>query len=275
VLDDAVQLAPIGVAGELWIAGLGLARGYRNQPELTRERFVTLPALPGVRLYRTGDIVRRTASGLIEFLGRADHQIKQRGFRIELDEIEACVRGLAQPRQCAVVAQRGPSGDPVIVAYLVDCPLPHEALRARLLTRLPDYMVPSAFVDLPELPTLTNGKLDRKALPEPVTAGATADRVLPRTASEELVSRVFADALRRDAVSVNDNFFDLGGHSLMASRIMLRLRAQTNLVLPLRLLFEHPTVGGLAAAIDASRWSERQSEHEIPSRDAGREEFEL
>jgi amino acid adenylation domain-containing protein len=276
VLDDAGQLAPIGVAGELHVAGAGLARGYRNRAELTAERFVTRSLLPGVRLYRTGDTVRRNTEGLIEFLGRADHQIKLRGFRIELDEIEAAIRSIAKPRQCAVVARKSPSGEPMIVGYLVDCEMNDESLRPALHARLPEYMLPVAFVAMEELPVLPNGKLDRQALPEPRQSATMRQLVNPRSETEEMVCSAFIDALKRDAISVTDNFFDLGGHSLMAGRIMSRLRTQTGLALPLRTLFEHPTIAELASAIDASRWSEQQS-RESPSQTDGtsREEFEL
>ena len=276
VLDDAGQLAPIGVPGELYLAGVGLARGYRNRDDLTAERFVTRSLLPGVRLYRTGDIVRRSAGGLIEFLGRADHQIKLRGFRIELDEIEAAVRSISKPRQCAVVARKSPSGEPMIVAYLVDCVMNDQELRAALQARLPEYMVPVAFVAMEELPLLPNGKLNRHALPEPRASAGQRHLVSPRNDTEKLVYSAFVDALKRDAVSVTDNFFDLGGHSLMAGRIMSRLRTQTGLTLPLRTLFDHPTVAELASAIDASRWIQQQLRDSPPKADgADREEFEL
>jgi acyl-coenzyme A synthetase/AMP-(fatty) acid ligase len=274
VLDDGGQLCAIGVAGELHVAGQGLARGYRNRPDLTAERFIHSQAVPGVRLYRTGDVVRRSADGLIEFLGRADHQIKLRGFRIELDEIESALRICAKPRQCAVVARKASSGEPLIVAYLVDSRVDHDSVREALLARLPEYMVPAAFVDLPELPVLPNGKLDRRALPEPTLAAPAGALIAPRNDTEQMVAGIFAEALGQGVVSVTDNFFDLGGHSLLASRIMLQLRGRTGLTLPLRTLFEHPTVAGLAIAIDASRWNARESQSRKPS-ETGREEFEL
>jgi surfactin family lipopeptide synthetase A len=276
VLDEVRQLAPIGVAGELHVAGAGLARGYRNRTDLTAERFVTSPLLPGVRLYHTGDIVRRNSAGLIAFLGRADHQIKLRGFRIELDEIESAVRTAANPRQCAVIARQQSSGDHIIVAYLVDSNLSDDALRRALLARLPEYMVPSAFVAIDELPALLNGKLNRHALPEPTSYRAAQTLMAPSSETESLVCRVFRESLKRETISITDNFFDLGGHSLMAGRIISRLRTETGLALPLRTLFEHPTVKGLATVIDVSRWSERQSTSNSPRSDqANREEFEL
>ena len=262
IVNPRMQLAPIGAPGELLIGGAGLARGYLNRPELTAEKFVPGPFCrePGARLYRTGDRARYLPDGNIEYLGRMDAQVKIRGYRIEPEEIEAGILQHPAVRQVAVIAREDVPGEKRLVAYLVaenqkTADLV-DRLRSRLRTTMPEYMVPAHFIQLESLPLTHNGKLDRKALPPPGATESTPSlaRVAPRTPPEELVARMFRDVLARNDIGVFDNFFDLGGDSLMAARLMARLRAASGMDLPLRNLFERPTVARLAEAIDALSW---------------------
>ncbi len=259
ILDGKMQAVPIGTPGELYIGGDGLARGYLNRPDLTAERFVPNPYSdePGTRLYRTGDLVRYLpdGNGNIEFLGRIDNQVKIRGFRIELGEIETVLGQHSGVREVVVTAREDVPGDKRLVAYIV----PHPAhsptageLRAYLKERLPDYMVPSAFVPVWEMPLTPNGKVDRKALPAPEYGRSEedSDYVGPRTPVEEEMARIWASVLGVECVSVHDNFFDIGGHSLGATQIISRLREAFHVELPLRNLFETPTVAGLAESVE-------------------------
>ena len=258
VLDGHRAVVPVGVAGELYIGGAGVARGYRNRPELTAERFVPDPFsdLPTARLYRTGDQVRRRPDGSLEFRGRLDEQVKIRGHRVECGEVEAALRTHAGVREAAVVA-RGGGGDTRLVAYLVArgaAPPPSGELRAHLRRTLPEVMVPSAFVVLDALPLTPNGKLDRAALAavehraEPETVP-----VRPRTAAEEAVAAIWTEVLGCVHVGVADNFFDLGGHSLNATQVISRMRTVMEVDLPLRALFEGPTVADLARTVEECR----------------------
>jgi amino acid adenylation domain-containing protein len=252
LVDARLDLVRQGVAGELCIGGDGLAAGYWGHPDLTAEKFVPDPfaATPGRRLYRTGDLGRRRGDGAIEFLGRHDDQVKLRGFRIELAEIAATLRRHPAVAEAAVVVREDRPGERRIVAYLVGAPPPAAAaLRSFLAAKLPDHMVPSAFVALPALPLTPNGKVDRQALPAPAPEGEPTDR--PRNAVEEVVAAIWAEVLGRDEVGVRDDFFALGGHSLMATQIVSRLRLAFQAEVPLRALFEAPTVAGVAAAVAA------------------------
>ncbi|HEX8191249.1 MAG TPA: amino acid adenylation domain-containing protein, partial [Pyrinomonadaceae bacterium] len=277
VLDENLQLVPAGVAGELHVGGAGLARGYLNRPALTAERFVPHPfsTRPGERLYRTGDLARHLPDGELEFLGRMDHQVKVRGFRIELGEIEAVLAEHEGIREAAVVA-REEGGDRRLVAYVVAAPgdeADAAGLRAHLRGRLPEYMVPSAFVRLEELPLTPNGKLDRRALPPPGEAlllpSAAPDFVAARTATEEIISGIFAHLLRLPSVSVADNFFELGGHSLLATQVVSWIRDSLGVEIALRRLFESPTVAGLAEAVEGER-RERRGVKGVALRRVGR-----
>jgi amino acid adenylation domain-containing protein len=279
VLDRHMQPVPVGVHGELYIGGAGLAREYLHQPQLTAEKFVPDPFTPGARLYRTGDLVRYLPDGNIEFLGRIDHQVKIRGFRVELGEIESVLQRHPAVREVAVLAREDVPGDKRLVAYLVAENPPADLvgqLRSHLRASLPEHMVPAHFVTLEALPLTPNGKVDRKALPAP-SVGDEAPHtgaVAPRTAIEEMVMGVFRGVLERADFGVLDSFFDLGGHSLMAARLMARLQTASGIDVSLRNLFESPTVAGMAEAIDALSWS-AQSRALADDGTGNREEIEL
>ncbi|WP_408890052.1 amino acid adenylation domain-containing protein [Myxococcus faecalis] len=253
VLDEALQPVPIGVPGELYLGGEGLARGYLHQPALTAERFVAHPFEPQARLYKSGDIVRWLPDGHLEFVGRRDHQVKIRGFRIELGEIEAALTRSPDIDECVVLAREDSPGDRRLVAYFTSSRAPAvPELRERLKGSLPEYMVPSAFVRLPSLPLTLNGKVDRKALPSPDGISAPTDSyVAPRTPIEELLANLWAHLLSVPRVGVEDNFFDLGGHSLLATQLLSRIRANFGKELPLRALFQNATVAGLAQLLSS------------------------
>ncbi len=253
LLDDWLRPVPVGVSGELYVGGSGLARGYLNRLDLTAERFVPNPfGEAGTRLYRTGDLARRRSDGEIEFLGRVDHQVKIRGFRIELGEIEAALLRLPQVREAVVVARDDVSGGKRLVAYATargSASIEAAALRAALRETLPEHMVPSVFVELVALPLTANGKVDRKALPAPDIDGGIANRyVSPRDATQETLCRVWADVLGVERVGIEDNFFELGGHSLLAVTLIERLRKE-GLASDVRTLFAHPTPAGLSDKI--------------------------
>jgi amino acid adenylation domain-containing protein len=260
VLDPHLQLVPVGVLGELYVGGDGLATGYWKRPELTAEQFIENPlsSTPGDRLYRTGDVVRWLPTGDLEFLGRRDDQIKLRGYRIELAEIEAALREHASIADVVVVLRGATSAEKRLVAYIV--PQEEQApttsdLRAHLQKSIPDYMVPSAFVALDRLPLNPNGKVDRKALPEPRDERPEMEKeyVPPRSATEAALVWIWCETLGVQRVGVHDNFFELGGHSLLATQLISRVRATFQLEVPLREVFQQPTVAGLAAAIERAR----------------------
>ncbi|HYO14676.1 MAG TPA: amino acid adenylation domain-containing protein [Thermoanaerobaculia bacterium] len=264
VLDRGGHLQPVGVPGELCVGGGVLARGYLHRPDLTAERFVPDPfsSSPGGRLYRTGDLARHLPDGRLESLGRIDHQVKVRGFRIELGEIEAALLAHRGVKAAAVLAGGEPAGGASLVAYAVVSPgetpgepLGPSALRDFLRERLPPYMVPSFFVNLPALPLTPGGKVDRKALRAlgPQTGPVeTAVGRPPRTPTEELVAGIFADVLGLERVGSEDDFFELGGHSLLATRVTARVQAVFGVELPVRAVFEAPTVAGLAGRLEGA-----------------------
>ena len=259
LLDDTLHQVPVGEVGELFIGGDSVARGYWNRPDLTAERFITVPALSPLRLYRTGDLARFLPGGNLEYLGRADYQIKLRGHRIEPGEIEAFLEECRGVRQAVVVLREDREGDKRLVAYLVasaGSPESPAELRATLASKLPDYMVPSAFVFLPALPLTNNGKIDRKALlklPPPnlsAQAPRNADQPgAPETGSEmeQIIARAWCDALGVSSVGLSDNFFDLGAHSLTVAEVQARLQQDLAREIALVDLFEFSTVSALAA----------------------------
>nr|QEO73764.1 AMP-dependent synthetase and ligase [uncultured bacterium] len=255
VLDAHGRPVPVGVIGELYVGGDSLARGYLNEARLTAEKFIPDPfgTRPGARLYRTGDLVRFLPDGRLDFVGRADSQVKIRGFRIELGEIEAALAAHTDVRECAVMAREGAGAEKWLAAYVVAAegvtPRASE-LRSHLLAELPEYMVPTAFVMLDELPLTPNGKVDHKALPEPEVSASEAGYEGPRTPVEELLCGLWAGLLKVGRVGVEDNFFELGGHSLLATQLVSQVRETFRIELPLRALFESPTVAGLARVVE-------------------------
>ena len=263
VLDANQRPVPVGVAGELHIGGAALAHGYLRRPELTAEKFIPSPFTPepGARLYKTGDLARFLPDGNLQFLSRIDHQVKIRGFRVEPGEIEATLRQYPGVRDAVVLVREDDPGDKRLVGYLLvaeGMELNTGALRNFMKERLPDYMTPSAFVSLHAWPLTTNGKIDRRALPAPdqnvYHAGEELDQ--PRNEVEETLTGLWADALKLPAVGIHDNFFELGGHSLLAMRLMSRVRERFQMEIELRVLFETPTVAGMAAHIEQGPSSE-------------------
>ena len=278
LLDQHLQLVPNGVAAELFIGGAGLARGYLNRPELTAEKFIPNPfsAQPGSRLYRTGDLVRRRRDGKLEFAGRIDTQVKLRGFRVELGEIEAALSQHPYIAQAVVILREDRPGDKTLVAYLVakdGKTFDAGELRKYLQVSLPDYMVPAAFVTLEAMPLTPNKKVDRRLLPSPdySTAEQSSGFVAARTPIEEIVADIWACVLGLEKVGVNDNFFALGGHSLLATQVMSRLHDAFQVDLPLRALFEHATVAGLAETIEDAQLREEGLQAPPPLRAVERE----
>ena len=259
LLDAYLQLVPIGVIGELYIGGDGLARGYLNRPELTAEKFIRNPFSnqPNARLYKTGDLARYRADGNIEFIGRIDNQIKLRGFRIELGEVEAVLSQHPQVQEAVVIAREDQPGNKRLVAYFIsnlEQSITHE-LRSFLKTKLPDYMVPSAFVQLDTLPLTPNGKIDRRALPQPeIEETVSSTFIPPRNSTEEQLAMIWSSVLGIEQVGIHHNFFELGGHSLLATQVISRIRQVFEMELPLRALFEVPTVAELGERIETVRW---------------------
>jgi amino acid adenylation domain-containing protein len=260
ILDEDLQPVPVGEPGELHIAGIGLARGYLNRPDLTQEKFIPNPFVSelGERLYKTGDLARYLPDGNLEFLGRIDHQVKIRGFRIELGEVEAVLSQYPGLEEILVMAREDIPGDQRLVAYIKvanseQVPNPRE-LRRFLQDKLPDYMVPAAFVFLDTLPFNPNGKLDRRALPAPDASsfGQSTDFVAPRTSIEKVLAEIWTQVLGLEQVSINDNFFELGGHSLLATQVISRCRQAFNVEIPLHLLFEKPAIATFAEAITSN-----------------------
>src|SRR4029079_11935794 len=251
VLDCGLEPVPSGVTGELYIAGLGLARGYLNRSGLTSERFVADPhGSAGARMYRTGDLARWRSDGVLEVLGRADAQVKLRGFRIEPGEIEAALVAQDGVSQATVIARRDGAGGQRLIGYVVAATgavLDTAALRAALSRQLPDYMVPSALMVLDRLPLTPNGKLDRRALPEPELGSARAHRA-PRTPQEEILCSLFAEVLGLERVGIDDNFFALGGDSIMSIQLVSRARKAGLMITP-RAVFQHQTVEALSGVV--------------------------
>jgi amino acid adenylation domain-containing protein len=253
LLDANLRLVPEGVTGEIYLGGDGLARGYLNRPDLTAERFVPNPFSSdhSARLYRTGDLARYLDDGNLQYLGRVDHRVKIRGYRIELDEIAATIERHPSVRQCAVIATGHELEDKKLIAYVVTetgQALEAATLRTFLQTQLPAYMLPAQFIAIEEMPLTPSGKIDRRALPKAGTQRSEIAFEGPRTTSEVKLTALWASILKIERVGVHDNFFDLGGHSLLAFQLISRVRDDFKVELPLRRVFESPTVAAL------SRW---------------------
>jgi surfactin family lipopeptide synthetase C len=282
ILNSHLQPTPFGVPGELYIGGAGVSRGYLNRPDLTAEKFIPNPFSdePGARLYKTGDLARCRPDGNIEFLGRIDDQVKLRGFRIELREIEAVLNQHPAVRQTVALVHNNLHGGKELAAYVVpqqDGIATINDLRSFLRSKLPEYMIPSAFLFLDGLPLTANGKVDRRALPAPDQSWQELEKsfVPPRTPVEQALAAIWAEVLKLDRVGIHDNFFELKGHSLLATRVISRLRTAFGLEIPLRSLFEMPTVASLAAHVEAIR-SIAQGPQTFPYATVGeREEIEL
>ncbi|MBD0372898.1 MAG: non-ribosomal peptide synthetase, partial [Pyrinomonadaceae bacterium] len=270
LLDSYLQPVPVGVPGELYIGGINLARSYLNKPAATAERFIPNPFgdEAGARLYKTGDLARYLPDGNIKYLGRIDEQVKLRGFRVELGEVEAVLAEHDEVREAVVVARGTTVGDKRLVAYIVaereEAPPNTSELRAHLKRKLPDYMVPSAFVVLSEMPLTPSGKVDRRALPDPshLRPEIESEYVAPRTTAEQLMAEVWARVLKLERVGMRDNFFEIGGHSLLATQLISQVRDVFRTELPLRRLFEEPTIEGLLKEI-AHAWGGMEIVEEI------------
>ncbi|HEX7239949.1 MAG TPA: amino acid adenylation domain-containing protein, partial [Longimicrobiaceae bacterium] len=253
VLDARLKPVPVGIVGELYLAGDGLARGYEGRPDLTADRFLPDPfGAPGARMYRVMDRVRWRDDGVLEYFGRTDFQVKVRGFRIELGEIEAVLGRHPSVRDVVAVVREDAPGDRRIVAYVTGTGASPAELRVHVAAHLPDYMVPSAVIVLDAFPLSPNGKVDRKALPVPGAVDPAEAYVAPRTPTEEILAGIYAEVLRRERVGIADGFFAMGGHSLLATQVISRVQAALGVEVPLRALFEAPTVAALAERVDES-----------------------
>ncbi|OAI57217.1 hypothetical protein AYO50_00275 [Acidobacteria bacterium SCGC AG-212-P17] len=273
VLDTNLEVTPMGVPGELYIGGAGLARGYVNRPSLTAERFIPNPySEPGARMYSTGDLARWRNDGNLEYLGRNDQQVKIRGFRIELGEIETALQEHGGVRQAVVIAREDQPGEKRLVAYVVPEAgddeketgkgsrreeLEVSQLREYLQGKFPEYMVPSAYVRLEKLPLNHNGKIDRKKLPQPDESAREQEYVEPRNSTEETLCRLWQEVMRMERVGIHDNFFTIGGHSLLAVQVISRIKSAFAMEMPLSILFAAPTVARMAEHIAAANGYER------------------
>ncbi|PIK32617.1 non-ribosomal peptide synthetase, partial [Bacillus siamensis] len=250
ILDQNNSLVPLGVPGELCVSGAGLARGYLNRPELTAEKFVPNPFLPGERMYRTGDLARLLPDGNIEFLGRIDHQVKIRGYRIELGEIENRLLNLPKVREAVVISREDKDHQAYLCAYVVlESPSAESVkeIRSRLAGELPEFMIPAFFVQLDKMPLTANGKIDRKELPAPdLNDLGSRGYEAPRNAVEETLSSIWKDILGTERAGINDHFFEMGGHSLKATALVSRIHKELKAEVPLRQLFQSPTIKGIA-----------------------------
>jgi amino acid adenylation domain-containing protein len=271
LLDTQMQSVPVGVYGELYVGGASLARGYLNKPEMTAERFVPDPCgqAPGARLYKTGDLARYLPDGNIEYVGRIDQQVKIRGYRVEPGEIEVALKQHPLVSDAAVIVREDEPGQKRLIAYWVtreNAALKVSDLFGFLRQRLPEYMIPSAYLELEALPLSPNGKIDRRALPAPdrTRPGLVAEFVAPTTIEEEIVAGIWANVLKLERVGVRDNFFELGGHSLLATQVVSRIRDTLQVEIPLRRMFEAPTVGGLAAFVKEALREGAQIEQSPP-----------
>jgi hypothetical protein len=286
ILDDQLRLMPVGGVGELYLGGVGLARGYHGRPDLTAERFIPDPfsqehpcsagtqvnTRAGARLYRTGDLARYRADGAIKFVGRVDQQVKLRGFRIELGEIEVALRQYGAIRDALVIVREDRPDDKRLVAYVVEevgsqaqestakrlrCQT--DQMRAFLQARLPEYMIPSALVVLETLPLTPNGKIDRSALPVPdMSPSDDCAYAAPTTAIEETLTRVWTEILHVKRVGIHDNFFALGGHSVLAMQVLAQVQQIYKVIVPIMQIFNEPTIAQLAVTIDGLQKSNKE-----------------
>jgi thioesterase domain-containing protein/acyl carrier protein len=253
VLDKRLKPVPIGVSGDLYIGGTCLAQGYLNRPELTAERFIRDPFRPEGRLYMTGDLARYFDDGVLEFLGRADFQVKIRGYRVELGEVDAAIAALPGVREVLCSAYTDASGQKALVAYVVpqaSATLAESDIIKALSAKLPSFMVPSQVMLLPAMPVTANGKVDRKALPSPTQRALTTEYVAPRNDHEQKLVQIWEQLLKRERVGVTDNFFSLGGQSLLAVLLVSRMERELGVRLPLSRVLEHPTIEALASCIE-------------------------
>jgi acyl-coenzyme A synthetase/AMP-(fatty) acid ligase/acyl carrier protein len=260
ILDDEFEPVPIGVTGELYIGGESVGRGYLNRPELTREKFMLNIFNPDYMLYKTGDLARYLWDGTIEFLGRIDHQVKIRGFRIELGEIEAALAKHPAVKQAVVIDKEYQAGDKRLLAYFVpnpDLSVLTGELKEFLRESLPDYMIPYLFVALENIPLTPNGKTDRNALPAPDQRQTDEEYIAPTTQIEHEIARIWQDVLKLEKAGIRDNFFDLGGHSLLLIQVQTRLQEVFDREIPVVELFKYPTIAALAEYL-----SERGKDHE-------------
>ncbi|MCP4400947.1 MAG: AMP-binding protein, partial [bacterium] len=282
ILGADLQLVPVGIPGELHIGGAGLSRGYLNRPDLTAEKFIPHPfsLAPGGRLYKSGDLARYLPDGEIEFLGRIDLQVKIRGFRVELGEIETALRQHPAVQEAIVLAREDSSHGKRLVAYVVSAQssVPSvEKLRQFLTQKLPEYMIPSTFVFLEEFPLTPSGKIDRKTLPDPERTRPDLEEqfISPRTPVEEKLARIWCEVLQLDQIGIYDNFFVLGGHSLLATQVISRANRIFELEIPLRSLFELPTIAGSAEYIEQVLGIIQKLQAPINASISDREEIEL
>ena len=289
LLDRNLQPVPIGIPGEIYVGGDGLARSYLNRQNLTEEKFISnsflnskfkIQKLKGDRLYKTGDLARYLSDGNIEFLGRIDNQVKIRGFRIELGEVESTLSQYPTVQQCLVTARVDIKSDKHLVAYIVSSqqqkPITDE-LRCFIKQKLPDYMVPSAFVFLDTLPLTPNGKIDRRTLPAPDSShlDLEATFIAPRTPTERQIADIWTQLLKLEQIGIHNNFFEFGGHSLLATQVISRLRQAFGIELPLQTLFEAPTVGELSERLETIRWASQQSQAPVSNTTGDYEEGRL
>ncbi|MCP4177067.1 MAG: non-ribosomal peptide synthetase, partial [bacterium] len=255
ILSKNNKLTPIGCSGELYIGGDGVGIGYLGDNKLTKEKFIKNPFSedPDSRLYKTGDLARYLPDGNIEFIGRIDNQVKIRGFRIELGEIEATINKIETIKDCVVIAKEDSDGNKRLVAYVVSADeLNVQEIREGLSKSLPDYMVPSLFASLEKMPLTPNGKINRKALPEPEgNIETTNEYVAPRNETEQKLVEIWTKVLGVEKVGIYDNFFELGGHSLLATQVISKIRTEFNIELPLKTLFENSSIIDLAQVIDS------------------------
>jgi amino acid adenylation domain-containing protein len=268
VLDQFLQPVPIGVAGELHLGGAGVTRGYIKRPELSAEKFIANPFsdVEGEKLYKTGDLVRYRADGNLEFLGRVDNQIKIRGFRVELEEIEEALRCHVGVSDCVVTLREDTDGDKRLVGYVVAAKesVAISELRNSLKAKLPSYMVPAVFEMIESLPLMPNGKIDRRALPEPKATRPEPDELFvpPRTPLEAMMADAWQGVLKIDQIGIHENFFDLGGHSLLAAKVVSTVRSVLDIELCMVDVFEAPTIAGLAMLLNA-RGAQNDAQREL------------